>query len=226
MDIKQLMQLLSEQKILVHPSGSEEKKLKVKLENQEYDKQRYAEISKEFNAIGIDAEGKSVYDVLVELSSFMMKDKYLSLCNWHLSMYGDSVAYFEGSDYGKSPGGYTSDIRHAYLFDEDANRHGEVMINIKDLGLSEKDFQSVREGKLPHYLVKDYIIRNTEFSHSQVCKFENERDAEEEKAKRFGYCTLSGGICDGSECSQYEIDEYSEENECPDNIKWVLCQDE
>lgn len=153
--------------------------------------------------------------------------KYLSLCNWHLSIYGDSVALFEGSDHGKSKGGYTSDIRHAYLFDEGVNRHHEeILIDIAELGLTEDDFNLIRECKIAHYLMKDYIIRNTQFTHQQVRKFEIERDREEERAKEFGYCQLNGGICEGSECSQYTIEDWTEENECPDNIKWILCQED
>ncbi len=153
--------------------------------------------------------------------------KYLSLCNWHLSIYGDPVALFEGSSYGKSSSGYTSDIRHAYLFDEGIKRcEEEVLINIEDLGLSEEDFTSIRKCKIAHYLMKDYIIRNTDFTYRQVCKFEKERDDEVDRAKQFGYCMMNGGICDGSECDSHVREEYSDGNCCPDHISYWKCQEE
>jgi len=153
--------------------------------------------------------------------------KYLSLCNWHLSIHGDSVALFEGSDYGTSKGGYTSDIRHAYLFDEGDNRHDdEVMVDISKLYLTEADFYEIRQCKIPHYLMKDYIIRNTDFTYPQVCKFEKERNEEEDRAKKYGYCKLNGGICEGEECDQYALEDWTDKNECADNIEWILCQED
>lgn len=151
-----------------------------------------------------------------------MENKYLSLCNWHQSIHGDSVALFEGSDFGKSKGGYTSNIKHAYLFDKNV-RDGDncVMVEINDLGMTIEDFDRFRYQLFPQHILKDTIINMARIPHNIVYKFENERDEELACERKYGYCSENGSMCDGEECESYQLCSIEENNECIYNIGWT-----
>lgn len=153
-------------------------------------------------------------------------EKYLSLCNWHLSGYGRNVAMFEGSHHGKSKGGYSSDLRHAKLyekeyFEKECNRD-HVPVNIADLGITEEDFERFRGQKFPQFVLKETIIKDTDYPYDVVCKFEKFDDDGEERKKKYGYCSEDGSTCQGEECEN----SFGEDWEgCPYHVNYCNCND-
>lgn len=143
---------------------------------------------------------------------------YIILCNRHLSIYGETVALFWGSDYGKSKGCYSSDIRHVYLYDEtEIKNNSDVLINISDLGMTKDDFDNIRKQKFPHYLVKEFIVK-CGYKNHDVRKFEMIEQDKKDMEEKYGYCAMNGGRCQGLDCNVYDIEHEDEWLDCDDRV--------
>lgn len=147
--------------------------------------------------------------------------KYLVLCNTHLSGFGKPVALFWGSNRGKDKSCYSSDLRDVYLFDESEIETGNyhVPIDISLLNMTPTDFKLLRSQQFPAYILKNNIIKETGIPYDIICQFEKQDDEREERAKRLGYCSDNGGICEGKDC-----DQYIPCGLCPANINYWDCQ--
>lgn len=153
-------------------------------------------------------------------------EKYLSLCNWHLSNYGRNIALFEGSNFGKSSGGYSSDLRHAKLYKkeyfEQKHHENHVGVKIADLGMTEEDFERFRGQAFDQHILKDTVMKMTKLPYSVVCKFEKEGDDQLEREKHFGYCSENGSICEGSECESSIGEDWET---CPCHVNYCKCNE-
>jgi hypothetical protein len=76
-----------------------------------------------------------------------MADKYLILCNRHPSIFGNNFAVWWG--YKENKGGYSSDFRHAHLYDYEYVKNGHLnckddpAIKLSDLGYTEEQFMNL-----------------------------------------------------------------------------------
>lgn len=88
-----------------------------------------------------------------------MKEKYLIMCNRHNSYLGDHFCLWWGHK--EKKGGYSSDFRHAHLFNykeiEDKKLFGDkedIPIKLSDLGYTEESFHNLPQDENLRMLIE------------------------------------------------------------------------
>ena len=90
----------------------------------------------------------------------MDNEKYLIMCNRHNSCFGKNIALWWG--YKELEGGYSTDLRHAHLYNYDYLVKGDflevnnsdIAIKLSDLGFTEEEFNNLPKAECLRILIE------------------------------------------------------------------------